>query len=1694
MKDGKRFGLISATFFGFMICVTSVAPVRGQQPRRPRHNQPAELQAADPEIRQLLDDAYTEADDGKIEDALVKGKEALDIAKKRGFVADKAIVEAALASGYFVEGRLQEAFELLHQALQEAVDSSNLVLEADILASLSTEAQSKGNLPGALDILVKALDRAEKSKNLYIKSRVLGELARVQLLSGKLDEGRRSIDQALEIDRLNDYEFKAMHLVYQGYTNLASKEFDSAIQIFETARRDAIEKSDLVAFVLAENALASAYVQKGDPSKAISILESVRQGKLETGQFQSDTQVKLNAAIKRPFARVAFLESLGWAYEAGGKADSALAVWGELYGYSKTIGLLLAEAESALRMAELSRQLKKTEDAINSYSIAAGLYRSIQNEPMWTQTLISQAALLIQEKKGQAIIPVEEELLEIAKRKKLRGPEFLAYLVMAEIYQPSGDLENARSVLEKAQALIQPGPSDSEIDNKLVLEAYARLADIYRALENPTQELFAIMKAISTARHLKDENQERGLSGYLRQRFDELHVYDRVRKAITQGQLSDVLTYSEIIFLYEGSPKDWAADENWSRICNVPYQLVKEPGGPETLINILSKIGPLPTFSKLPILHALSGYFMVVNSRPDLLEHYALEADSVLKEFDQPDGVWKLRTACTLAIAYARQDKSNLAKGKAAECMAQAEKTNDKQSKDFANAANTLAQFAANDQGAARSSLNYFLASSPDNPDLHVQMGLALGSKKLYKEAVAEFISAIELDKRKGDENAVANAYVQMASALKSSDSPQDKKQRLKSLEAAQDLYHKAKNGSGEGLVQVELGNFYLDAGERKSAIKYFREAESIGEELHDLGLSARAALLTGIAYNGLRDYRNADEFHRKASNKYRELGDKSSEALGLLFSCQDLEAQRELDLSLKTCLEAEAAVPQSRNPRVEHDIHSTLGSIYETMGELDKAVVEFQRAVQMAEALGDPRSLASSHLALSYLYQLLGQWDDAIIRVNKALQFFQEAKDKEGEATAYAEMVNIYGDRTSGVKDFDKALQYYSAAERLGYGPRLNLDLVEIYLQTGRYSEAIKAAAEGIKTCIKERDKDCQAHGLLSLSEAERRSGDLKAARSSLMQAAGLVAKSSDFYLRGRLLYGEANQRRAEGRLGEAVELYKQLISLLEGLKGSGASRTQLALSENYAFIYDEMISTLSSMNASMPASERSDLASEAFVYAEANKARQFGDSWGRAFIREMRQTLPADVQEKERRLVSQRDQVRSKLTADLEITQNSTPVDPRTLMADLTAINKEIEVFVSGIRGAYPQYTAVAYPQRVTLDDIPLRKGETLVEFKLTDDSAFVWIVRNETGNRNETDGFYEVPKSRKWFTDRISILRGGLNSGQTKNIDWQLSEEIFNVLFPGRYAEDLQHSQSITFVPDDVLFLLPFELLSPGASKGNFVLLSAPTRYYPSAAALRLARTVSHTTNWQEDFLGLADPITSREDERYDLVRVLSTGGSSPSSAKKLPTSPPMSPADLERIKSRGFSLDRIQGTATEVKAIAALFQESNKSIEVRLGIDATKGKLLDTDLAKFRFLHFATHGILPVDTGIKEPSLVLSYDGIAEEHMLLSMSEILTLRISADSVVLSACNTGSGIVSRAEGVMSLGRSFLASGASSVTVSLWQVSDESTAIFMQHFYRNVLSGKRKDVALAEARQALFSTGKKDPFFWAPFILIGE
>jgi CHAT domain-containing protein len=204
-----------------------------------------------------------------------------------------------------------------------------------------------------------------------------------------------------------------------------------------------------------------------------------------------------------------------------------------------------------------------------------------------------------------------------------------------------------------------------------------------------------------------------------------------------------------------------------------------------------------------------------------------------------------------------------------------------------------------------------------------------------------------------------------------------------------------------------------------------------------------------------------------------------------------------------------------------------------------------------------------------------------------------------------------------------------------------------------------------------------------------------------------------------------------------------------------------------------------------------------------------------------------------------------------------------------------------------------------------------------------------------------------------------------------------------------------------------------------------------------------------------------------------------------------------------------LPRLPDTAEELKAIA-LALKLDPSKVLHLGKDATVRAVKSTDLSRFRIIAFSTHGLLPGDlNGLTQPALALTAPSVADTDGdgLLTMEDILRLKLDADWVVLSACNTAAGASAGAEAASGLGRAFFYAGSRSLLVTNWSVDSASardlvTEIFRRQVQNATLS---RSEALRQAMMALMDDaeyvedGKTlytygHPLFWAPYSLIGD
>jgi CHAT domain-containing protein/Tfp pilus assembly protein PilF len=195
-----------------------------------------------------------------------------------------------------------------------------------------------------------------------------------------------------------------------------------------------------------------------------------------------------------------------------------------------------------------------------------------------------------------------------------------------------------------------------------------------------------------------------------------------------------------------------------------------------------------------------------------------------------------------------------------------------------------------------------------------------------------------------------------------------------------------------------------------------------------------------------------------------------------------------------------------------------------------------------------------------------------------------------------------------------------------------------------------------------------------------------------------------------------------------------------------------------------------------------------------------------------------------------------------------------------------------------------------------------------------------------------------------------------------------------------------------------------------------------------------------------------------------------------------------------KGGRWSLRRLGYSGREVANIAKLYRPGNVALHLRA--EATEETVKGSaDVRAARRIHFATHGL--VDEELPQFSgLVLTLDDDLQEDGLLQVHEVFNLRLNAELVVLSACETGLGKLVGGEGMIGLTRAFMYAGAPSLVVSLWNVNDSRTASFMVKFYEYLDQAKNKADALRQAKLDMLNAGQglAHPSSWAPFILIGE
>lgn len=569
-------------------------------------------------------------------------------------------------------------------------------------------------------------------------------------------------------------------------------------------------------------------------------------------------------------------------------------------------------------------------------------------------------------------------------------------------------------------------------------------------------------------------------------------------------------------------------------------------------------------------------------------------------------------------------------------------------------------------------------------------------------------------------------------------------------------------------------------------------------------------------------------------------------------------------------------------------------------------------------------------------------------------------------------------------------------------------------------------------------------------------------------------LAETPDYLMRAEEAWLSGAASLLSGQTKVGVDRLMDAVRTIESLRGLVEPENRVSFfAENtgpYAWLVDGLVALDAPANniAGLDGLGRTT-GEAAFYFLEATRARNLGE---RLALSSMAgSSLPAEVATRERELAGR---TRAELNSGVPFGDSVS--------------YREMQQFVEKLRSEHPAYAASRYPQPVRASAVPLQPREVLLSYAILRDRVAIWVLR-----RGEPVRVLTVRAARADVMESIAAFRQSLEprEGNLQVVNRAASQRLYQWLL-SEPMKLVAKGASILIVPDSALAAVPFEALSESAADGATTLADRghAIAYAPSATVLAHVRrpgASKASRGLAGTLYALGDPVFAADDAR--------------AAANSLAAPVLESRARALRSFAASRQIDpfaRLPGTAREISAIAAHFRTTSDGTSIRVGLDANERDLKRHDLSAYRYLHFATHGVLAEDVPyLKTSALVLSQVGdLGGEDGFLSADEILGLNLQSDLVVLSACQTALGKEVSGEGAVSLARAFLYAGSRSVVVSLWKVDDAATALLMERFYGLIAKGMGLRAALAGAKDALRNdAGGRygHPFFWAPFVLFG-
>jgi len=597
-------------------------------------------------------------------------------------------------------------------------------------------------------------------------------------------------------------------------------------------------------------------------------------------------------------------------------------------------------------------------------------------------------------------------------------------------------------------------------------------------------------------------------------------------------------------------------------------------------------------------------------------------------------------------------------------------------------------------------------------------------------------------------------------------------------------------------------------------------------------------------------------------------------------------------------------------------------------------------------------------------------------------------------------------------------------------------------------------------------------------------------------------------------------------GDTARAFDLFSRTVPHLLVNSAVGKQQKQLIL-ERYIDLLAQIMGTSVEREVGFNA------VTEAFRIAGALQAQSVQYALAQSLTRAALNTPEmADIARREQDAKIQIDALETLLSEHLAAPEDQQyPEVVAELRESITRLHHAQKVLLEQIKIETPKYAQLLSPPPANVEEVQkqLRLGEALVSIHPTVSKTYVWAIRSE-GNVQ----FAVAPFGKAYVNESVTLLRRALapeaqTFGDIPEFDLARAYELyFNLLKP--VESTLKGATDLIIVATGPLAQIPFSILptapvSLGKEEGELFSKYKKVRWLirrvsitrvPTASSFESLRTFTKSAPFRKAFLGFGDPFFNKEqlarakEQRVDSKFVLAKRGRALHVRGIRVTE--SGTLDNDSVTSINLGLlNRLPDTAEEIMGIAKALN-ADSSRDVYLGINASESQVKGMDMSDRRVIAFATHALVPGDLdGLDQPALALSsplVTGEAEDG-LLTMEEIFQLKLNADWVVLSACNTGAAQGAGAEAVSGLGRAFFYAGTRALLVSMWPVETTSAKKLTTGLFRH----QKKDPKLSRARALRKSvlelidgpglqddaTGKivasfAHPLFWAPFVIVGE